>query len=116
MATSLTRKEAAALCGCHEDTIRRDERDGKYPNRRQRHDGTWEIPVADLVNAARLDPMLARGDVEDAAARSRAERDLIATRQDLAVAKALIEQLTARLADARADVAFLREQLAKAGR
>ncbi|MDY7104644.1 MAG: hypothetical protein S0880_25955 [Actinomycetota bacterium] len=88
--TYLTRKEAAALCDCHVDSIRRAEKKGLLPNSRQRADGTIEIAVADLVAAGMLDPLAARTDVTEVAGRSRAERDLTVVRQELAVANTQI--------------------------
>ena len=55
-ATYLTRDEAAIACGVHVDTIRRDQREGEYPNARQRPDGKWEIPVSDQVERSWNDP------------------------------------------------------------
>jgi hypothetical protein len=112
--TYVTRKEAAALCGVHSDTIRRDEKRGALPNVRERTDGTTEIPVADLVAAGRLDPVAARDGVEDIAVRHRAERDLVAARQELAVANARITGLTDELARQDAEITFLRKLLQKA--
>lgn len=110
----LNRKEAAAACGCHVDTIRRAEASGKLPNCRRRDDGTVEIPVADLVAAGLLDPLAAAGPIEEVATRSRTERDLAATRQELAVSRAEVAALVQRLARAEDEVAFLRRLLTKA--
>mgnify|MGYP001274232108 CR=1 FL=1 len=112
--TYLTRKEAAALCGCNYDTIRRAEKKGRLPNTRRRGDATTEIAVADLVAAGLLDPFAARADVAEIAGRSRAERDLVAARQELAVAQARIAGLTDRLARQDEEIAFLRAMLNKA--
>jgi hypothetical protein len=51
----VTRREAAALCGCSYDSIRRRQAEGAYPHAEER-DGAWVIPVSDLVAAGDLDP------------------------------------------------------------
>jgi hypothetical protein len=51
----VTRREAAALCRCSYDSIRRRQAEGAYPNAVER-DGAWVIPVSDLVAAGDLDP------------------------------------------------------------
>ena len=111
----LTRKEAAVACGRHEDTIRRYQRDGKLANTRTRGDGTVEVAVADLVAAGLLDPLTAGVDVAEMAGRSRAERDLLTARQDLALAAVRIEALTAQLTDRDSEIDFLRSLLTKVG-
>lgn len=112
--TYVTRNEAAALCGCNYDTIRRAEKKGRLPNTRQRADGTTEIAVADLVAAGMLDPLAARADVTELAGRSRAERDLTAVRQELVVANTQLAGLTDRLTRQDEEIAFLRSLLKKA--
>lgn len=111
----VAQEEAAALCGCSYDTIRRYRRLKKLPRSRRRADGTVEVPVADLVAAGLLDPLRAGGDVDVLAARSRAERDLVVTRQELAVTTARLEAEAARAARAEGEVAFLRRLLAAGG-
>lgn len=117
--TFVTRKEAAAMCGVHVDTIRRGEtaeppEKPKLPNTRRRTDGVVEIAVADLVAAGMLDPLAARADVTDLAGRSRAERDLTAVRQELALANTQLAGLTDRLIRQDEEIAFLRSLLKKA--
>lgn len=112
--TYITRKEAAALCDCHVDSIRRAEKKNLLPNTRQRSDGTTELAVADLVAAGMLDPLAARADVAEVAGRNRAERDLTAVRQELALASARIVGLTDRLTGQDEEIAFLRSLLKKA--
>lgn len=112
--TYLTRKEAAALCGCHVDSIRRAEKKGLLPNTRQHSQGYTQIAVADLVAAGMLDPLAVRADVTEVAGRSRAERDLTVVRQELAVANAHIAGLTERLSRQDEEIAFLRTLLTKA--
>ncbi|MBS1838438.1 MAG: hypothetical protein JST64_12170 [Actinobacteria bacterium] len=51
----VTRREAARICGCSYDSIRRRQADGAYPNAEER-DGAWLIPMSDLVAAGDLDP------------------------------------------------------------
>jgi hypothetical protein len=110
----MSRKQAAALCGCHVDSIRRAEKADRLPNTRRDAEGTTQIAVADLVAAGMLDPLAATADVAEIAGRSRAERDLVAARQELAVATARIEALTDRLARNDDEIAFLRTMLTKA--
>jgi hypothetical protein len=55
----LTRRDAAAVCGCSVDTLRHDEREGRLPNARKREDGTKEYAVADLLAIGRLDALAA---------------------------------------------------------
>lgn len=110
----LTRREAAALCGRHVDSIRRAEKKGLLPHTREREDSTIEVAVADLVAAGLLDPLAARGDVSELAGRNRAERDLTAARQELAVADARLAGLTDRVTRQDEEIAFLRALLKKA--
>lgn len=110
--THLTRKEAAALCGCHVDTIRRNE--PAMGNTRKRN-GVVEVAVADLVAVGLLDPLAADNcDVAEVAGRSRAERDLVAARQELAVATALNKAFEERIHDYREENQFLRSALKQA--
>ena len=52
----VTRREAAKLTAFSYDTIRRCQDDGAYPNAVLDENGTWLIPVSDLVAAGDLDP------------------------------------------------------------
>jgi hypothetical protein len=113
--TYLTQDEAAALCTKSRDTIRRHRRNGHLPNSRQRPDGTMEVAVADLVAAGLLDPLLSTPDVTQVASRSRAERDLVATRQELAVVESRHDALRDALSSAHEQIEFLRSTLRKAG-
>lgn len=91
---SLTRKAAAVVCGISLDTLRRYDREGKLPGRSVGDDGAAYYPVADLVTAGLLDPLVAAGSVAEVAGRSRVERDLAAPRLELAVARAHIVELS----------------------
>lgn len=114
--THITQEEAAAVCGKSFDTIRRYRRHGKLPNSRTRPDGMVEVAVADLVAAGLLSPLAAAsGEVPAIAGRSRAERDLAAARQELAVANVRMDELAERLARSESEVEFLRAVLKKAG-
>ncbi len=104
----LTRRDAAAACGCHVDTIRRAEAANRLPNRRARADGTIEIPVADLVGAGLLDPLAAGDGLPELVTRSRSERDLLDARQQVAVRDVTINELRVQLEVARDEIAFLR--------
>lgn len=108
----LVRKAAAAVCGCSEDTLRRDQRAGKLPHTRRGSDGSVVYAVADLVAAGRLDPLAADESVGEVAGRSRSERDLTDARTELAVARARIAELSVRVERAEGEVAFLRSMLA----
>lgn len=110
----LTKKDAAAACGCSEATIQRYHREGRLPNARYGASGKLEVPVPDLVAAGLLDPLAATSDVIEIAGRSRTERDLVTARQDLAVARAEVEACQRQLAAAREDITFLRSLLTKA--
>ena len=52
----VTRREASKLTAFSYDTIRRRQDDGAYPNAVLDENGTWLIPVSDLVAAGDLDP------------------------------------------------------------
>ena len=106
----LSRKDAAALCGVHYDTIRRAEKAGNLPNTRRvgQGEGAVEIPVSDLVAAGLLDPLSAEGSVEVIAQRTRTERELIELRQELAIERLRSEQREAQLDQAYSEIAFLR--------
>jgi hypothetical protein len=47
----LTLKQAAAACGVSLSTIRRRHERGEFPNAEKDVDGTWQIPVPDLLAA-----------------------------------------------------------------
>ena len=113
--TYLTQDEAAALCAKSRDTIRRHRRGGHLPNSRQRPDGTIEVSVSDLVAVGLLDPLLSTPDVTQIASRSRAERDLVSARQELAVAGSRHDALRDALRSADEQIEFLRSTLRKAG-
>lgn len=112
--TVLTRKEAAVACGCSEDTLRRDQRLGRLPNTRRGSDGSILYVVADLVAAGRLGKSEATGPVVEVVGRSRAERDLVAARTELAVANARITELSARIERQEDEITFLRSLVAPA--
>jgi transcriptional regulator with XRE-family HTH domain len=44
-----TMQQAADRCGVDKSTISRKRKSGKFPNARQEADGTWRIPLADLL-------------------------------------------------------------------
>ena len=113
--TYLTQDEAAALCAKSRDTIRRHRRDGHLPNSRQRPDGTIEVSVSDLVAVGLLDPLLSTPDVTQIASRSRAERDLVSARQELAVVGSRCDALREAMSSAVEQIEFLRSTLRKAG-
>ena len=106
----LTKAAAAALTGKSEASIQRYNRDGKLPSSRY-EGGILEVAVADLVAVGLLDPLAAAGAIDDFAARSRSDRDLVVARRDLAVAQARIDALAERLDEAHDQIAFLRALL-----
>ncbi len=108
--TWVAQEEAAALCGRSYDTIRRYRRNNKLRSR-TRADGAVEVPVVDLVACGLLDPLLAREDVAGLATKSRAERDLVAARQELAVLSARLEAATARAERAERETRVLQQLL-----
>lgn len=108
----LTRREAAAACGCSFDTIRRRIADG-MPSR-VREDGVVEVAIADLVEHGLLDPLAAGGDITGSLARSRTEQELGDTRHELAVKVARVEWLEGRLGECQDEIAFLRGIVTKA--
>lgn len=101
----LTMKDAADLCDVSRDTIKRDLRDGKYPNAIQSGGpgGPWLIPVGDLVAAGRHTPTSDEDALEVVRAR-RADRDLTLLRERLAAAEARAER-------AEDEVTYLRRLL-----
>jgi hypothetical protein len=107
----LTRQEAAEICGCSVDTLRRDERASKLPNCRARGDGVVEIAIADLVACGRLDPFAATAPLHDIATKGRTERELADARHLLAVKDVQIEAFGLRAKSADEEVAFLRSVL-----
>lgn len=109
----LTRKEAAAACGCSENTLRRDQREGKLPNARQNDDGATLYAVSDLVAIGRLDPLAATGPVQQVVGYDRTGSELAAARQELAAARARIADQVSWIARVEDEVAFLRSLLAK---
>jgi hypothetical protein len=106
-----TRQEAADVCGYSVDTLRRDERAGKLPNRRARGDGVVEIAIADLVACGRLDPFAATAPLHDMATKGRTERELADACQLLAVKDVQIEAFGLRAKSADEKIAFLRSVL-----
>ena len=104
----LTREEAAAVCACHIDTIRRDERMGKCSNKRTRPDGKIEIPVSDLVAAGRIDPLVADAPLIEIVTKSRVERELVELRQELAVSKMRLVAMESMLQRSDKEVGFVR--------
>ena len=107
----LTREEAATVCACHVDTIRRDERMGRLPNARKRPDGVVEIPVSDLVAAGRLDPLAADAPLTEIVTKSRAERELLEARQRIALLESRVAALEGEIRRADREVDFLRALL-----
>lgn len=75
----LTMREAAEQCGVAKSTITRKRQNGKFPNAQQK-EGTWYIPVEDLIAAGMLDQV----NNTDASAPSAEQRkDTSAPKQEL---------------------------------
>ena len=112
----VTQPEAAALCGCDYTTIKRRRERGHFPGVRRRQDanGTYEIPLADLVSAGLLDAGLVEQAADDLVGGTRYERQLDDLRLENARLKAQNDALAGALDDRRDEVAFLRGVLAKA--
>lgn len=103
----VTRKEAARLCGCSVDSIRRRQNEGDFPNARL-DDGAWMIPVSDLVAAGHLDPTAPieappAGPDETAAGAARIARleaELARAESEISFQRGLLMQLAARSPEA----------------
>jgi len=111
----LTRREAAAACGCHPDTIRRAEARDQLPNKRTRPGGSVEIPVSDLVAAGLLAPVAPGDPLPELITRTRNERDLIETRQLVALERARVAALDTLLDRAHEEITFLRQLVSQQG-
>ncbi|HVF74806.1 MAG TPA: helix-turn-helix domain-containing protein [Acidimicrobiales bacterium] len=110
----VTQTEAASLCGCDYTTIRRHRNRGHFPGARRRDDvnGSWEIPVEDLISAGLWHPSDGdERDLDGALGRTRTERRLEELRLELERANVRIEGLTSALADRRDEIAYLRRAL-----
>jgi len=100
----LTRAEAAQLCGCSVATIRRRQNAGDYSGAEQ-IEGTWYIPVADLVAAGDCFPTGmpdVSGHVGDSAGEIRIaglEAALARAEAEIEFQRTLLLQLTARPKD-----------------
>ncbi len=103
----VTRREAARICGCSYDSIRRRQADGAYPNAVER-DGAWVIPVSDLVAAGDLDPTAptepAPPDSDasgaDAVRIARLEAELARAQAEIEFQRDLLMQMAARSGEA----------------
>jgi len=108
----LTQNEAATLCVVDYSTIKRHRQRGNFPNIRRRNDvnGTYEIPLSDLITAGLWRPT--EGDDDDVAAaigRTRAERRLEEMRIELEQVKTRNEALTTLLEVRETEIAYLRQ-------
>jgi hypothetical protein len=110
----LTQSEAAALCGCDYTTIKRHRQRGHFPNVRRRSDvnGTYEVPLSDLVSAGLWRPTdQDAGDVDAAIGRTRIERRVEELRLELERTRAEARATAAALAQSREEIAYLRSVL-----
>ena len=107
----LTIKEVADLRGVVPDTVTRSIKKGDYP-RAARGDGPndpWQIPLGDLVAAGHYDPSTAAVEPEVAIRTTRAERELVEVRAQLAKAEAAAESLQRELAARDDQLRWLRK-------
>jgi hypothetical protein len=112
----LTQNEACTLCACDYSTIKRHRLAGHFPGVRRRGDanGTYEIPLSDLISAGLWHPGDGDRDVDDVAlaiSRTRTERRLEEALLALERANARIEALDAALTERRDEIAYLRRAL-----
>lgn len=109
----LSRKEAAEACGCSEDTLRRDQRQGKLPRTRLGDDGVTRYAAADLVAVGRLVPEPPPANDASGPERRRPDGDLAAAQTELAVAQARLAELSSRIERDQEEIALLRSLLAR---
>lgn len=106
-----TRLEAADLCKRSVDTIKRYLKAGRLPNARQRPgdaNGTWEIPLADLVNAGLYELTPEGVDAADQTIREvRDDRELREVRAELIRERAEREAQEQLLSELRGRVKWL---------
>jgi hypothetical protein len=106
-------KEAAELCGCSYDTIRRRRKNGDFGECRQEspgdHSAEWLIPISGLVAAGLLDPVAAGSDPEAVLGRREAERLFEVARLELERTKAELEAARALAAERESEIKHLRK-------
>lgn len=109
----MKQKEAAELCGCSYDTIRRRRKSGDFGECRQEspgdHSSEWLIPLAGLVAAGLLDPVAAGSDPEAVLGRREAERLYEVARLELERTKAELEAARTLAAEREAEIKHLRK-------
>ena len=109
----VTQKEAAELCGCSYDTIRRRRKHGDFGECRQEspgeHSSEWLLPLAGLVAAGLLDPVAAGSDPEAVLGRREAERLYEVARLELERTKAERDAARALAAEREAEIRHLRK-------
>lgn len=112
-----TLQDAADLCGKSHDTIKRRRNAGAFPNARQRpgdRNGTWEIPLQDLVAAGLYE--LAPGgaaDADESIRQVRDDRELVETRAELIRERAQREAMDQLMSELRRQVSFLEKTVAQ---
>lgn len=109
----VTQREAAELCGCSYDTIRRRRKHGDFGECRQEspgeHSSEWLLPQAGLVAAGLLDPVAAGSDPEAVLGRREAERLYEVARLELERTKAERDAARALAAEREAEIRHLRK-------
>lgn len=109
----VTQREAAELCGCSYDTIRRRRKSGDFGECRQEspgeHSSEWLIPLAGLVAAGLLDPVAAASDPEAVLGRREAERLYEVARLELERTKAELGAAKSALSARDEEIRFLRK-------
>lgn len=107
----LTYQEAAAICGCSRDTIKRRREDGTFPRARQQGEhrsAPWLVPIGDLVEAGFIDA----SQIQSASAASvllRTQAEMLDLRVENAGLKADVAALLLRLEDKDGEIAHLRK-------
>lgn len=109
----VTQREAAELCGCSYDTIRRRRKHKDFGECRQEspgeHSSEWLIPLAGLVAAGLLDPVAAASDPEAVLGRREAERLYEVARLELERTKAELGAAKSALSARDEEIRFLRK-------
>ena len=105
--------EAAKLCGCSDDTIRRRLNAGLLPGAFQDgRDGNapWRVPVSDLVQAGMCGPeVLDELDQRLNPNVARLANQVVDLRAELLAERAKSSSLAEQLAQAKSEVVYLRE-------
>lgn len=109
----VTQREAAELCGCSYDTIRRKRKAGLLGECRQErpgdHSSEWLVPISGLVAAGLLDPVAAASDPEAVLGRREAERLYEVARLELERTKAELDAARTLAPERETEIKHLRK-------